>query len=106
MTIRPVVINGMIQRTQDVSPIKHNENIKPMVDQSNIQVNVMKHEERLSKQVTESEETQQEDFRYDAKEKGNSQYEGGKGKNKREKEAKEEGRVIVKGQSAGFDIKI
>ncbi len=108
MTVRPVDINGMIQRTQDIGTLKRNEDVKPQVDQQNIQTHVVKQEERVAKEVVGAEDTQKEDYRYDAKEKGNSQYEGNsKGKKKREKEKEDvEGRVIVKGKSAGFDMKI
>ena len=45
MSIRPVVLNGMIQRTDDVGQIKQNEIQKPVVDQQNIQQAVQKKEE-------------------------------------------------------------
>lgn len=107
MTIRPVDINGMIQRTQDVGTLKQQQDAKPMVDQQNIQTLVVREEERVATQVTETEEANQEDFRYDAKEKGNSQYEAKRKKKKAKKEeSREEGRVIVKGQPEGIDIKI
>ena len=35
--INPVVFSGMIQRTQDVSTIKQNENVKPQFEQVFVQ---------------------------------------------------------------------
>lgn len=103
MTIRPVDLNGMIQRTQDIGNIKHQEDVKPLVDQQNIQSTVVKEENKLTKQVNHSDNADHEDYRYDAKEKGNSEYQGN-GKKKKKKE--EAGKVVVKNQSEGFDIKI
>ena len=80
MSIRPVVLNGMIQRTQDVGNLKQQEDNRPIVD----------------------------GYRYDAKEKGNNEYEGesGRHKKRREEEPENEGKVILKGQGSHFDIKI
>ena len=36
MSIRPVDFNGMIQRTQDVSTLKQNEDNRPVVEQQTI----------------------------------------------------------------------
>lgn len=38
MTVRPVHLNGMIQNTQDVSTIRHQENQRPAVEQQHIQI--------------------------------------------------------------------
>jgi hypothetical protein len=105
MTIRPIDLNGIIQRTQDVGNIKHQEDAKPLVDQQNIQSTVVKEENKLTKQVNHADDANQEDYRYDAKEKGNSEYHGNGG-NKNKKKKEETGKVVVKNQSAGFDMKI
>ena len=106
MTIRPVELNGVIQRTQDIGTMKQQEDTKPFVDQQNIQGTVIKEEQRLATQVTEAEKKEQEEFKYDAKEKGNSEYHGNKKKKKKNEAAPEEGKVILKGQPSGFDMKI
>lgn len=105
MSIRPVELNGMIQRTQDVSTLKQQEDAKPVVDQQNIQNEVVKAENRLTKQVVEADDTRQEEFRYDAREKGSSEYHGNDGKGKKKKKQKD-GKVIIKGMEKGFDVKI
>lgn len=104
MTIRPVDLNGMVQRSQDVSTIKHQEDSKPFVDQQNIQTHVAKQEEHRLKQVVHADDSNEPEYRYDAKEKRNSQYE--QNKNKKKKRAKETGQVKVKGMSGGFDVQI
>lgn len=109
MSIRPVVLNGMIQRTQDVSNLKQQEDNKPVIQQQNIEIQQEKQEDRLMHQVQEADQKENDGYRYDAKEKGNNQYEGGQQKKKKKQQDREPengGRVILKGQGSSFDIKI
>lgn len=111
MSISPVVLNGMTQRTQDISNLKQQEDNKPIVQQHNLSVQQEKQTDKLTHQVKDPEEKENEGYRYDAKEKGNNQYEGnGKPKRKNSKESEKEhskdGKVIFKGQSSSIDIKI
>ncbi len=107
MTIRPVVLGGMIQRTDDVGTMKHQEDSKPVIDQQNIQTQVQKEERQKREQVRNAENSQMMDEKYDAKEEGKNKYR--KEKNQKRKQPvntfSEEG-VIVKGNTGGFDIKI
>ena len=48
MSIRPVDLSGMIQRTQDIGNIKHAEDSRPVADQYNIEVRQEKQESDLS----------------------------------------------------------
>ena len=107
MSIRPVVLNGMIQRTQDVGNLKQQEDNRPIVEQQNIQIEQQKHEDQLTHRVQDPEK-ENDGYRYDAKEKGNNEYEGesGRHKKRREEEPENEGKVILKGQGSHFDIKI
>lgn len=104
MSIRPVDFNGMIQRTQDVSTLKQNEDNKPMMDQQNIQTQFSKETVRHMQQVTHADDAQNHQKRYDAKEKGSNEYVNQQKKKKKEK--KKDGKVIVKSTTGGFDIKI
>ncbi|MFR4352153.1 MAG: hypothetical protein ACLT3H_10860 [Roseburia sp.] len=110
MTIRPVVLNGMIQRTQDVGNLKQQEDNKPAVQQHNIEIRQEKQEERLLHQVQHSEQKENEGYRYDAKEKGNNQYEGNSKKKKKKSgpdhEPSKDGKVVLKSQGSSFDMKI
>ena len=56
MTIRPVVLNGMIQRTQDLGNIKQQEDNKPVVQQQNISIQHEKREDQLAHQVQQTEQ--------------------------------------------------
>ena len=51
MSIRPVDFNGMIQRTQDVSTLKQNEDNRPVVEQQTIFSQEMKKVEQNLHQV-------------------------------------------------------
>ena len=104
MSIRPVDLNGMVQRSQDVGTLKQQEDAKPMVDQQNIQTHVGKQGEQKLKQVVHADDANEQEYRYDAKEKGNSQYE--QQKNKKRDRKKEDGKIKTKGMSGGFDIRI
>ena len=107
MSIRPVDLNGMIQRTQDIGNIKQAEDNKPLVEQYNIEVRQQKQEDGLAHKVQQPEEKENDDYRYDAKEKGNNSYSGNeKKKKKREQEYDHEGKVLVKGKKSSFDVKI
>lgn len=103
MSIRPVEVNGMIQRTQDVSTLKQNEDNKPMLQQQNIQTQFSKETIHHLKQVNHADDTENQQKRYDAKEKGSNEYVN---QQKKKKEKKKDGKVIVKSQGGGFDVKI
>lgn len=104
MAIGPIEMTGMVTRSQDISLFKQSEDNKPMIDQSNILVNVQKKAQDQNKQVTNVDGPEYHEYRYDAKEKGNGSYQENPNKNKKEKE-KEDGTVTVK-QTGGFDIRI
>ena len=110
MSIRPVVDYGMIQRTQDVGNIKQHEDNRPTVQQQNIGIQQERQEDRLTHQVQQPNQKENDGYRYDAKEKGNNQYEDRRKKKKRSKESAPEdqsdGKVIFKGHSSSFDMKI
>ncbi len=104
MSIRPVDVNGMIQRTQDVSTLKQNEDNKPVLQQQNIQAQFGKETIRHMQQVTHADDAENHQKRYDAKEKGSNEYTNNQKQKKKEK--KKDGKVIAKTMAGGFDIKI
>lgn len=103
MAIGPIELTGMVTRSQDISLFKQNEDNKPIIDQSNIQVNVQKKTEEQTKQVRNADNADHHEYRYDAKEKGNGSYQDNRKKDKKEK--KEDGKVTVK-RTSGFDMRI
>lgn len=106
MAIGPVVLNGAMTRVQDYAQLKQNEDAKGMTDQTNFQAQ-FKHEiDHKLNQVHKSDDTQNGETKYDAKEKGNGTYEGDGGKHRKNQESDDvDGKVIPKFHT-NFDIKI
>lgn len=107
MTVRPVHLNGMIQNTQDVSAIRHQENQRPAVEQQHIQVREQQKEQSKAQEVQKKENVDHQQEKFDAKEKGSNEYLAQRKKKKEKKENLPDGTVKVKmTMSGGFDIKI
>lgn len=104
MAIGPIEMTGMVTRSQDISLFKQNEDNKPMIDQSNIQISVQKKAHDQNQQVNQADNAEYHEYRYDAKEKGNGSYQDNRNKNKKDKK-EEDGKVVIK-QTAGFDMRI
>ena len=92
-----------ISRAQDYSSIKHNEDNKGMVAQTNISQDIQKTTEQRIREVHSSDDPEWHQKNPGAKEKGNGEYYGDGGR--RRKGAKTQDRVVVKGRG-GFDMKI
>ncbi len=103
--INPIEVNGIISRTQDVSMLRHNEETKGMVDQSNFQKRLDQEVEQNIRTVRHSDDADKADTRHDAREKGKNEYYGDGGRRKQQKEKEQDGKMVVKSQG-GFDIKI
>ncbi|MCI8992309.1 MAG: hypothetical protein HFG80_06225 [Eubacterium sp.] len=104
MSIRPVDFNGMIQNTHDVSKNQQQENDKPVVSQQNIEVQIEKNAQTQLQRVRQTDESEKEETRYDAKEKGKNSYSGKK--QNRKKQQQKDDKVTAKNQRYSFDVKI
>ena len=104
MAIGQVDLNHAMTRIQDFTTQKHNEDNKGMVDQGHFQTQFHKELNTNMKQVVKPEQTEYQNKKFDAKEKGDGQYSGDGGKN-RKKGQKSDGRVVSK-RETGFDVKI
>lgn len=104
MTISRIELQGQVTRAQDFTTIKQNEDQKGIVDQSNFQTQINHNIEQHLHQVRRGDAAENQNKKFDAKEEGSGTYSGDGGKHRNKKE-KEDGKVILKGQS-GFDIKI
>lgn len=105
MTISRVELQGQVARAQDFTTIKHNEDNKVNVDQTNIQRQFDQNVDIKLRQVNQKEQTQNQEKRFDAKEKGNGTYAGDGGKRRKKEEKEKDGTVMLKSRG-GFDIKI
>lgn len=107
MTVRPIHLNGMIQNTQDVSTIRHQENQRPAVEQQNIQFREELKAQSQAQEVQKKDNADKEQKKFDAKEKGSNEYMQNKKKKKEKRENLPDGSVKVKQtMSGGFDIKV
>ncbi len=102
--INPIEVNGIISRAQDVSMIRHNEENKGMVDQSNFQNKFDQEVEQNIRTVRQSDDADRADTRHDARDKGKNEYYGDGGRKKQKKE-QQDGKMVVK-SPGGFDVKI
>lgn len=108
MAISPLLYNSTVTRMQDVTSIKHNEDVKGMVDQANFQTSFHKEINTKLNQVHKSDNTEYHQKKFDAKDKGDNEYAGDGGKrrdNRSSRDSKADGKVIPKTHS-GFDMKI
>ena len=101
MAINPIDL-AAVTRTQDYSIIKHNEDQKPVAQQSMLVEQNRKDDRQKASEVVRQDQAEWHEKGFDAREKGSNEYRGDGGK-KRRKEKREQ--VIVNGHK-GFDIKI
>lgn len=107
MSMRPVVISGMIQRTDDISILKQQQDNKPIVEQHNLQEQVVKREDDLRHIVLMPADSAKTDTRADARDEGKNKYFfQKKGKKQKKEETLPVDRVIKKDSGGGFDLKI
>ncbi len=103
MGISPIEFNGMVGRTQDFSTVRHNEEQKGMVDQSNFQNHFEQEVKQNISTVRKQDNADPKNKKFDAKDKGDGEYSGDGGRNRKKNAAK--GTAVSKTQG-GFDIKI
>lgn len=102
--IRPIDMSGVVQRSQEVSQMKHQENNKPYVDNQNFGQHFSKEIRHQMDSVTDSQKGEKKKEQYDAKKKGNGREYEREQQKKREKKEKT-GKTILKSQNS-FDIRI
>lgn len=102
MAIGFVEMQGQITRAQDYTTIKHNEDTKGLVDQSNFGQQMTKQVEKQTQRVNERDRMEYRQQKHDAKEKGNNEYHGDGGRNRKQTKKESDGKVLLKGVST-FD---
>lgn len=102
--IKPVEMQGVIQRVQDITQIKQNADAKSQIDQNNIQHQFTKDIKHNQEQVVKQDNAKDRDEKHDAKEKGKGEYLGSF-KIKKKKKVDPDGEVKTK-TPGGFDVKI
>lgn len=101
MAIGAIEMQGQILRTQDYSAMKHQDDAKAEVAQSNIQQTRQVEAQRQVNRVNRSEQSSKQKMDSDASDKGNNEYSGDGGKRRNEARAAREpdGKVLIKGVS-------
>lgn len=106
MAIGQIDLNNAMTRIQDFTTQKHNEDTRGLVEQNQFQNQFHKELNTSMRQVVKSEQTEYQNKKFDAKDKGSNQYSGDGGRG-RKKDRPGEGRVVVKTEvETGFDVKI
>ena len=103
MSISPVNFNGLMQRTNDVSAVKANEDQHPIVEQQQIGAMQEKRIDEKMHRVNDAENRDETDTRHDAREEGRNKYFSTRDENKKREHTD---KVVKKGESGGFDIRI
>ncbi|MBE5940523.1 MAG: hypothetical protein E7266_09015 [Lachnospiraceae bacterium] len=106
--IRPVEIQGVVQRSQDISTMRQGENVKSAVEQANINIQQNKNIQQKSEQVNKQKESDNNQKRFDAREKGSNEYESSGNNNRKNKQQfddNSDGRVIIK-STTRFDARV
>lgn len=97
--------NATIARVQDFSTIKQNEDNKGYMNQVSISQDQEEDKQQRARQVRSGDETNWQNKRQDAKEKGSNEYRGDGGKNRQGKKPVDQ--MVIKDQpKLSFDIKI
>ena len=74
MAISPMLMSGVVQRADDISVIKNQQDNRPSVEQQNVQTQMTKKVDEQRRQVVTSEDTNKTDTHADAREKGKNAY--------------------------------
>lgn len=105
MAISPILMNAVIQRTDDVGVLKNQQDNRPVIEQQNAQTQVEKKVEEQHRQVVNPEDSEKTDTHADAREKGKNAYFFRKKEKGNKQEESPKDRVIKK-NAGGFDMKI
>ena len=110
MGLGPLELSGVLQRTQDIATIRHNEEHKGQVDQNNFADRLSKEVNDRANTVKSTTETLNDQKKFDAKEKGSNEYTGDGGKRRKDEDANGHGHekegVHIKMSESSFDIRI
>lgn len=104
MAIGAIELQGAITRVQDYASIRQNEDGKIISDQAAVVSDVKKEAENKSNAVNRGDDVTNNQKKFDAREKGSNEYYGDGGRNRNQ--AKDQGKVMAKGQTESFDIRI
>ena len=105
MGISPIALNGMIPASQDISAIKQNDDNRAALMQGTTQNRVEKKTDERLNSVRSGDNVENNQGQFDAKEKGDNDYQGDGGRGRKKIEEDNDGKVFIK-DKGGFDITI
>lgn len=103
--MRPVEMNGIVNRTQDFAHLRQQEEHRLVADQSAFSEKINKMIEHTADTVVKKNDPNLDQQKFDAKEKGKNSYYAEK-KKKDKKENKEDVSIKKKQTYSSFDIRI
>lgn len=103
MSITPIEMYTMVPKSQEASHLRQGELSRMAGQQAETVQSFEKEIRQNSQQTVKMSESENPEYRYDAKEKGNGSY-GNSGKGKKEKKKEEKSDIPVR--PGGFDIRI
>lgn len=106
MIVKPVLLQATVQSSQNVTSLKHGENIKPAVEQANITVSNQKEVQQKSENVIKKDDVDNRQEKFDAKEKSKNEYYSVKVKKKKVQKSEQEKDQVILKSSGMFDVKI
>jgi len=106
MGIDAIHLNGAMTGVQDYNTLRHQEESKAMLNQTNFQNQFNNKVENKLNQVQSKEDMDNKNRKFDAKEKGNNSYSGDGGKNRGSNDNERENNVRPPYVGGGFDMKI
>lgn len=104
MPITRLDMISMAPKTQEAGTYKHQEIQHPTTQQHNIVGTVQQQARMQETQTVRSNKTENEEQKYDAKERGKGAYGGSSGKRKEQEKKEEEQRMKMRGST--FDITV
>ena len=96
----------MMQRSDDIGAIKHQQDSRPAVEQQNVQTQMVKKTDELRHQVMNPENSGKTDTHADAREEGKNSYFFRKKSGDKKKNEQSEDRVVKKHAGGSFDVKV
>lgn len=102
--IRPVEMQGVVQRNQDVATANQKESQMPHINHEHALAQTKKDVEVKVRDVNQKDKPENRGKNPDAKEKGNNEYFGDGGKN-RKKFGNTKGTVVIK-ERKSFDVEV
>ena len=105
MAIGQIELQGQISRAQDFTTIKHNEDTRPAVEQAHVSNQFAKIVEEHVTKVNRGAQSEFQNKKFDAKDKGSNEYDGDGGQNRKKEKKEADGKVLIKGVG-NFDFSL